>query len=175
MTVAAEHASLLHPENIGEGIGAYIEGEVADKNVFLERHVGRFAFSGADVNVGTAVFLYDGRETAFCVNDSHVVLRRRPGAICDSRRERSGAIRGASIHLRAFAAIALADVRPIFVQRAGIRKAKQNVTNIAVARTRTAIAGVSTWAAARVLSGLSSVSLGAMPSLTPSARREETP
>jgi hypothetical protein len=59
MAVAAEHASFFHPENVGERIGAHIESEMADKNIFFERHVGRFIFSSADVNIGAAVFLYD--------------------------------------------------------------------------------------------------------------------
>jgi hypothetical protein len=59
MAVAAEHAAFFHPENVGERIGAHVESEMANENIFLERHVRRFFFSGADVNIGAALFLYD--------------------------------------------------------------------------------------------------------------------
>jgi hypothetical protein len=70
----AQHAAFFHPENVREGIGAHIEGQMADEDVFLERHVRRFIFSSANVNIGAAVFVDYGGQAAVGVNDRHVDL-----------------------------------------------------------------------------------------------------
>jgi hypothetical protein len=50
---------LFPPKDVGERIGAHIKSEMADEDVFPERHIGRFVFAGADMDIGAAVFLYD--------------------------------------------------------------------------------------------------------------------
>src|SRR5580692_7944776 len=175
MAVAAEPTAFFNPEDVGEGIGAHIKSEMANENIFLERHVGRFVFCGADVNVGAAVFLYDRRETAFCINDGHVCLRRRLRAICDSRGGDASAVRGASIHPGARTAIRLADVRPIFAPTLAARRLREVLTRFPMPAMRAAIGDVQAGAATAVSSGLSSDLLDAMFAVAPSVGREETP
>ena len=56
MLVAAEDAALLYPQNVGVGVMADIEGNVANEDIFHERHVGRFSLASADVNVRKRIF-----------------------------------------------------------------------------------------------------------------------
>ena len=57
--VASQHAALLNPEDVRKRVCAHIECQMADKNIFLERHVRRFIFSRANVGFGASIFLYD--------------------------------------------------------------------------------------------------------------------
>ena len=74
MPMATQLSSLFHPENIGERSVPHIKCQMANIDIFDERHVRRLFFARADVHVRARIFERDCFEAAGCVDLRHIGL-----------------------------------------------------------------------------------------------------
>src|ERR1700730_6809051 len=81
VAMATQRSALFDPENICIDVVTHVEAEMADKNIFFERHPRGLVFSGANVNVRKRVFTHYRIEIpshldgTFCFENGHHSLQ----------------------------------------------------------------------------------------------------